>query len=67
MGSRLSDLRLVRDGRPLDAGRSYVVSGWASVNQATQGPPIWEVVTNHVAKVREVDLPESRNVRVLGG
>ena len=67
MGSRLSDLRLLRTGKPLDAGRSYMVSGWASVNQATQGPPIWEVVTNHVAKVREVDLPESRNVRVLGG
>ncbi len=67
MGSRLGDLRLTRTGKKLDAARSYVVSGWASVNEGTQGPPIWEVVANHVAKVKEVTLPDSHAVRVVGG
>ena len=66
MGSRLSDLRLVRDGRPLDAGRSYVVSGWASVTEGTQGPPIWEVVMNHLGHHPEIDLPAAPLVRVIG-
>jgi len=65
MGSRIGDLRLTRTGKALDAGRSYVVSGWASVNEATQGPPIWEVVSNHVARVKEVNLPDSHTVRVV--
>ena len=29
--------------------RTYVVAGWASVNENTQGPPIWDVVADHVA------------------
>src|SRR5215213_2100502 len=40
MGSRISDLRLLRTGRPLEAGKDYTVAGWASVNEGTEGPPI---------------------------
>ena len=50
MGSRISDLRLLRTGRPLEAGKDYTVAGWASVNEGTEGPPIWEVVFGHLAK-----------------
>src|SRR5690606_8027917 len=44
MGKRISDMVLLRTGEPIEAGRNYVVSGWASVNQNTEGPPIWDVV-----------------------
>ena len=36
IGSRISDMTLLRTGRPIEAGKSYTVSGWASVNE---GPP----------------------------
>ena len=44
MGSRISDLTHLKTGQPIDASRKYVVAGWASVNEGTQGPPIWDVV-----------------------
>ena len=66
VGQRLSDLRQVRTGKKLDAARSYVVSGWASVNPDTQGPPVWDVVMNHLGKTGEVNLPDNRTVKVVG-
>ncbi|MBR0682653.1 thiosulfohydrolase SoxB [Roseomonas eburnea] len=49
-GRRVSDLTLLRTGQPIDAARDYTVAGWASINQATEGPPIWDVVFRHLAK-----------------
>jgi sulfur-oxidizing protein SoxB len=66
IGRRIGEMRLVRDGRPLDAGRDYVVAGWASVAQDTQGPPIWDVVFAHLAKNPVVAPRERATVRVIG-
>jgi sulfur-oxidizing protein SoxB len=41
VGRRISDLKL-DDGRPIEAGKSYRVAGWASVNEQ-KGPPVWDV------------------------
>jgi S-sulfosulfanyl-L-cysteine sulfohydrolase len=49
-GRRVSDLTLLRTGQPIEAARDYTVAGWASINQATEGPPIWDVVFRHLAK-----------------
>jgi len=49
-GRRVSDLTLLRTGRPIEAARDYVVAGWASITQATEGPPVWEVVFRHLAR-----------------
>jgi sulfur-oxidizing protein SoxB len=46
VGRRISDLKL-DNGRPLEAGRSYKVAGWASVNEQT-GMPVWDVVARHL-------------------
>ncbi len=45
-GRRISDLRL-DNGQPLEAGASYKVAGWASVNAQT-GAPVWKVFANHL-------------------
>jgi S-sulfosulfanyl-L-cysteine sulfohydrolase len=45
-GKRVSDLKLV-SGRPLAAGRSYKVAGWASVNPQV-GRPVWDVLAKHL-------------------
>ena len=46
VGRRISDLKL-DNGRPLDAGKSYKVAGWASVNEQ-QGTPVWDVFVKHL-------------------
>jgi sulfur-oxidizing protein SoxB len=45
-GRRISDLKL-DNGRALEAGKSYKVAGWASVNEQ-QGKPVWDVFANHL-------------------
>jgi S-sulfosulfanyl-L-cysteine sulfohydrolase len=66
MGSRISDLTLLKDGNPIEPSKDYVVAGWASVNEGTEGPPIWDVVISHVGKKKAVAPKESGHVRVLG-
>ena len=66
MGSRISDLRLLRTDAPLAADKEYMVAGWAGVNEGTEGPPIWDVVINHLTAQRIVAPKESGHVRVIG-
>jgi sulfur-oxidizing protein SoxB len=65
-GRRISNLTLDSSGAPVDASREYVVGGWASVNEGTEGPPIWDVVTSHVRKQGVVALMENGRVKVIG-
>ena len=46
VGRRISDLKL-DNGRAIEAGKSYKVAGWASVN-AQQGTPVWDVFAKHL-------------------
>jgi sulfur-oxidizing protein SoxB len=66
IGRRISDMTLLRAGKPIEAGRDYVVSGWASVNEATEGPPIWDVVMRHIENKRVVAPRDVGHIRVLG-
>ena len=59
IGKRISDLRL-DSGSPLQAGKSYKVAGWASVNEQ-KGAPVWDVVANYL---RAAKLPAMRTSRV---
>lgn len=66
MGSRISGLTHLKSGRPIEAGKRYVVAGWASVNEGTQGPPIWDVVRDHVAATRTITIKPNDAVKVSG-
>jgi sulfur-oxidizing protein SoxB len=65
-GRRISDLTLLKTGQPLDAAKEYVVAGWASVDEGTEGPAIWDVVTAHIRKKRIVAPRGPGRVRVAG-
>lgn len=67
MGGRISDMTLLKTGERIAAGKTYVVSGWASVNEATQGPPIWDVVAGWLRKHPSVRFDGNRAVTVVGG
>ncbi|HEX7883091.1 MAG TPA: thiosulfohydrolase SoxB [Afipia sp.] len=66
MGSRISELTHLKSGKPIDAAKSYSVAGWASVNENTQGPPIWDVVSAHISKRGTVKVEPNTAVKVSG-
>jgi sulfur-oxidizing protein SoxB len=66
IGSRISNLALTDTGETIDATKSYTVAGWASVNEGTQGPQIWDVVEAHIRKIGTVKLEPNTSVTVTG-
>jgi sulfur-oxidizing protein SoxB len=66
MGSRISDMTLVSTGEKIEPGKSYVVSGWASVNEGTEGPPVYDVVNRYIQRHKVVKVPKNRQVKVVG-
>ncbi|MEM1419227.1 MAG: thiosulfohydrolase SoxB [Pseudomonadota bacterium] len=64
IGSRITDMTLLKTGEAIDPGKSYVVSGWASVNPETEGPAIYDVVESYLKRVGTVSLEENRSVIV---
>ncbi|MEE4118087.1 MAG: thiosulfohydrolase SoxB [Paracoccaceae bacterium] len=65
-GSRITDMTLLATGEPIDPARTYVVAGWASVNEGTEGPPIWDVVESHIRKQGTVSVGQNDSVTVVG-
>ncbi len=64
-GERISNLTLLSTGEPIDPSRNYVVAGWASVNEGTEGPQIWDVVESHIRKLGTVTLEPNNSVEVV--
>ncbi|UTH44759.1 thiosulfohydrolase SoxB [Loktanella salsilacus] len=65
IGERISDLTLLATGEAIDAATPYVVAGWASVNEDTEGPQIWDVVEDYIASQGTVSVPDNTNVVVV--
>lgn len=67
IGGRIGNMTLLKDGTPIEANREYAVAGWASVNEGTQGPPIWDIVGNHIKAHGSVQAEPHNHVRLVGG
>jgi len=67
IGSRISGLTHLNSGKPLEAARGYTVAGWASVNEGTEGPPVWELVEKYVARKKTVRVAPNTSMKVTGG
>ena len=65
-GERISDMTLLATGEAIDPARNYVVAGWASVNEGTEGPPIWDVVEEHIRDLGTVSPADNTSVTVTG-
>jgi sulfur-oxidizing protein SoxB len=65
-GSRITDMTLLKTGEAIEPSRSYQVAGWASVNEGTEGPAIWDVVEAHIARLGTVSLDPNNSVDVVG-
>ena len=51
---------------PIEPGKDYVVAGWASVNEGTEGPPVWELVERYVAAQQMVRIAPNSSVKISG-
>ncbi|MGE5525612.1 MAG: thiosulfohydrolase SoxB [Rhodospirillaceae bacterium] len=68
MGSRITNMML--HGKPLEAGKTYKVAGWAPVSEEAKkagGEPIWDVMARYlrdqkVIKPRTLNLPRLENI-----
>ena len=65
-GSRISELTLLKTGERIDPAKTYVVAGWASVNEGTEGPQIWDVVEDYIRKQGTVTVAPNNSVKVVG-
>ncbi|MFD0979489.1 thiosulfohydrolase SoxB [Tropicimonas aquimaris] len=65
-GSRITNLTLLKTGEAIDPAKTYMVAGWASVNEGTEGPPIWDVVESHIRKLGTVSTRPNNSVTVTG-
>jgi len=64
-GARITDLTLLSSGERIEAAKTYQVAGWASVNQGTQGPKIWDVVESHIRKQGTVSASPRNTVEIV--
>jgi S-sulfosulfanyl-L-cysteine sulfohydrolase len=63
-GSRIADMTL-DDGRPVEAGKSYRVAGWASVNQQS-GKPASDVVAAYLREQKTLKIKRLNSVTLKG-
>ncbi len=64
-GQRISDMTLLKTGEAIDPAKNYVVAGWASVNEGTEGPPIWDVVETYIKRNGTVTVGQNTSVEVI--
>ena len=66
MGNRISDMTLLSSNEPINASKSYTVGGWASVNEGTEGPPIYDLVSDYIRKKKTINVQPNSNIKIIG-
>ena len=64
MGRRISDMRL--GGKPIEAGKTYKVAGWAPVAEGAKGPPVWDVISQYL-RAKKTIAPRKLSLPKLVG
>ncbi len=65
-GERLTNMTVLKTGEAVDPAKTYVVAGWASVREGTEGPEIWNVVENYIKRQGTIQLDPNTSVKVTG-
>ena len=64
VGRRISDM-VLDSGKPVEAGRTYKVAGWASVNEQLD-KPVWDVLAADLRAAKTVTLKRINRVTLKG-
>ncbi|MFO8155305.1 MAG: thiosulfohydrolase SoxB, partial [Thiohalospira sp.] len=67
IGKRITDLAL-DNGEKLEASKKYKVAGWATLNQQSEGDPIWDVVATYLrdqdsVTIEKLNTPKLKDVK----
>ena len=65
-GERITELTLLKTGERIDPSKTYIVAGWASINEGTEGPQVWDLVENYVRRNGIVKVNPNNSVQVIG-
>jgi S-sulfosulfanyl-L-cysteine sulfohydrolase len=65
LGERISSMQLLSSQENIEAQKEYIVAGWASINEGTEGPAIWDVVAAHLRSRAVVPAQPGRTVRFV--
>ncbi len=66
MGERISDIVLTKNGKKLDANKSYKVAGWSTVGSKSPGEPVWESVENYLKNVKHISKVSVDSPDIIG-
>ena len=66
IGQRVSNMTLLSTGEKIDPNKSYIVGGWASVNEATKGPAIYDLVSSYIKREKSVMIKENATIKITG-
>ena len=64
-GKRISTLTL-DDGSIVEANKKYKVAGWSTVGSQSDGPPIWDVVSDYIMDMQTVTLEKFNQPKLVG-
>ena len=69
LGHRITDVQL-DNGHVIEAGGTYTVAGWASVNRTPEGRLMWDVVRDYIVATKGKDdvlvLPKINHPKLVG-
>ena len=65
-GERITEMTMLKSGEKVDPAKSYTIAGWASVNEGTEGPAIWDLVESWIRKQGSVTVDPNTSVQVVG-
>jgi len=65
-GERITNMTMLNTGELVEPSKTYVVAGWASVNEGTEGPAIWDVMESYIKRKGTVSIDPNQSVKVTG-
>jgi len=65
IGNRIGNIVLLRTGAALEPTRRYTVAGWGSINENVEGPPVWDVIADHLKRQQEISPRPRGQVKIV--
>ena len=66
-GNRISEMTMLKTGDRIEPEKNYKVGGWASVNESTEGPPVWDLVEKYIRRKKIIQIEKNNSVKVITG
>jgi len=66
IGHRIKDLHLIRNGKEIENSKKYIVSGWGSVNENVEGPPVYSLLEKYITEKKLIKPKNPGSVKILG-